>query len=197
MELFKLFPTDVYIEKNTEIDNKKISEVILKKEKVESSRELTNRDGWQSKDNLHRDKNFSEILETLVKSFQSICNNYGYRNELEWYVTNMWANVNRYKDSNMKHLHGRSDWSWVYYVLVPQGSGKIIFCDPRIRRAMYQKEEFLQNFDNPSQYGEYKIDSSVGKLIIFPSYLEHYVESNLTQQPRISISGNIDGYLGT
>ena len=100
MELFKLFPTDVYIEKNTEIDNKKISEVILKKEKVESSRELTNRGGWQSNDNLHTDKNFSEILENFVDSFQSICNNYGYRNELEWYVTNMWANVNRYRDYN-------------------------------------------------------------------------------------------------
>ena len=84
MELFKLFPTDVYIEKNTEIDNKKISEVILKKEKVESSRELTNRGGWQSNDNLHTDKNFSEILENFVDSFQSICNNYGYRKELEW-----------------------------------------------------------------------------------------------------------------
>ena len=166
MELFKLFPTDVYIEKNTEIDNKKISEVILKKEKVESSRELTNRDGWQSKDNLHRDKNFSEILETLVKSFQSICNNYGYRNQLEWYVTNMWANVNRYRDYNSSHTHCGSDWSFVYYVKSPKDSGNLIFCEPRIRKELLPDNTF-KNFDNLFTDGKKPEDAKRSIVINF------------------------------
>ena len=196
MQLF-LFPTEVWNFDLEQLDNEKLSEIILEKEKTESSQSLSNVGGWQSKSALHYDKGFSRVVDIVKENLSTVCSYQNYKKGITFTLADMWANVNRYKDSNMKHLHGRSDWSWVYYVLVPQGSGKIIFCDPRIRRAMYQKEEFLQNFDNPSQYGEYKIVSSVGKLIIFPSYLEHYVESNLTQQPRISISGNIDGYLGT
>ena len=191
MELFKLFPTDVYIEKNTEIDNKKISEVILKKGKVESSRELTNRGGWQSNDNLHTDKNFSEILENFVDSFQSICNNYGYRNELEWYVTNMWANVNRYRDYNTSHIHTGTDWSFVYYVKVPKDSGNLVFVDPRIRKRSSESEGIYETYDNPFAHDFDLMSPEVGKLVLFPSYLEHYVEFNTTKNPRISISGNI------
>ena len=196
MQLF-LFPIDVYVEENSDIDNEKLSEIILEKEKTEPSMVLSNQGGWQSKNTLHYDEGFNGVVDLIKENLSTVCSYQNYKKGITFTINSMWASVNRYKDLNMKHLHGRSDWSWTYYVSVPMGSGKIIFCDPRIRRTMYQKEELLQNFDCPTQYSEYKIIPSVGKLVIFPSYLEHYVESNLTKQPRISISGNIDGNLGT
>ena len=50
MYLLNLFPTDVYIEKNNEIDNKKISKIILEKEKIKPSMKMSNQGGWQSSD---------------------------------------------------------------------------------------------------------------------------------------------------
>ena len=194
MQLF-LFPTEVWDFDRFQLDNEKLSEIILEKEKTEPSMVLSNQGGWQSKNTLHYDEGFSGVVDLVKENLSTVCSYQNYKKGKTFTLTSMWASVNRYKDSNLKHIHGRSDWSWAYYVSVPKGSGRLIFCDPRLRRSMYEKEELLQNLDNPSQYGEYKIIPSVGKLIIFPSYLEHYVEPNLTKQPRISISGNIDGYI--
>ena len=189
MQILNLFPTDVFIEENTEIDNKKISEIILEKEITEPSRELTNQGGWQSNDNLHKDKRFLEILESISKYFQFIYEKYGYVDDMELLIDNMWANVNRYKDYNIAHIHEYSEWSFVYYVKVPKDSGNLILIDPRIRRR--NNAECVRNFDNPFVHGVYFVNPVEGKFVIFPSYLEHYVEFNSSKKPRISISGNI------
>lgn len=191
MQVLNLFPTDVYIEKNNEIDNKKISEIILKREKTESSRDVTNVGGWQSTDDLHKDERFSEILKNISKCFYSIYKNYSYRNELEWYITNMWANVNRYKDYNISHIHTGTDWSFVYYVEVPKDSGNLVFVDPRIRKRSSVSDGINETYDNPFTHDIYVVAPLVGKFVLFPSYLEHYVECNTTENKRISISGNI------
>ena len=105
-------------------------------------------------------------------------------------VGNMWANVNRYKDYNSTHIHEGSDWSFVYYVKVPKDCGNLIFVDPRIRRDKAFHDRFIKNYDNFTHdiYFETPLE---GKVVIFPSYLEHYVEFNTSNKPRISISGNI------
>ena len=56
---------------------------------------------------------------------------------------------------------------------------------------MNVQDEILIDYSNDSQHSIYTVNPLNGQLIIFPSYLEHYVEPNLTQETRISISGNI------
>ena len=191
MQTLNLFPTDVYIEENNEIDNKKISKIILEKEKIEPSREMTNQGGWQSNDDLHEDKRFSEILESINEYFQLIRQHTNYEDHLSVVLDNMWANVNRYKDYNTQHNHPLSDWSFVYYVKVPKDCGNLIFVDPRIRRDKAFHDRFIKNYDNPFTHSIYFVNPLVGKFVIFPSYLEHCVEFSKTNKPRISISGNI------
>ena len=190
MQVFNLFPTDVYIEENDEIDNKKLSKIILKKEKTEPSREMTNQGGWQSNDDLHKDKRFSEILESISKYIQQICQQNNYKEGVKLMMSNMWVNVNRYKDYNIAHIHEGSDWSFVYYVKVPKDSGNILFADPRIRRIRSNVNRLIKNHDNPFVHDVYFVLPKEGKFVIFPSYLEHHVEFNTTDKPRISISGN-------
>ena len=191
MQVLNLFPTDIYVEENTEIDNKKISKIILEKEKIEPSREMTNQGGWQSNDDLHKDKRFSEILESISKYFQFIFKNYNYIEGVELIMSNMWANVNRYKDYNIAHTHEGADWSFVYYVKIPKDSGNLIFIDPRIRKIKDQSDRYIKSFENPFTHSIYFMHPLEGKFVIFPSYLEHYVKSNTTDNPRISVSGNI------
>ena len=192
MQILNLFPTDVYIEENDKIDNKKLSEIILEKEKIEPSREMTNQGGWQSNDDLHKDKRFSEILESIRKYFQQIYIQNNYKEGVKVMVGNMWANVNRYKDYNSTHIHEGSDWSFVYYVKVPKDSGNLIFIDTRIRRMRDQSDRFIKSFDNPFTHSMYLVHPLEGGFVIFPAYLEHYVKRNTTDNPRISVSGNIN-----
>ena len=149
MPVLHLFPTDVYTEENGEIDNKKLSKIILEKEKTESSIKKSNQGGWHSNDDLHKDKRFSEILDSISKYFQQIYQQNNYEEDVKMMFDNMWATVNRYKDFNLAHRHDGCEWSFTYYVKVPKDSGDLIFLDPRIRRSGHQSDKMLKNYDNP------------------------------------------------
>lgn len=75
------------------------------------------------------------------------------------------------------HTHIRGDWpdglSWVYYSNYPFHSGSLVFAmDAVARRTMVE------------------IDPQVGNLVIFPSYAPHYTRRNMSNEKRVSISGN-------
>lgn len=75
------------------------------------------------------------------------------------------------------HTHIRADepdgLSWVYYSNYPKDSGSLVFTlDAVARRNMVE------------------IDPAVGNLVIFPSYAPHFTRRNMSEQKRVSISGN-------
>ena len=98
-----------------------------------------------------------------------------------------WLNVNRKNHFNKTHTHPGSDLSITYYCEVPTNSGRIVFENPvlhqRTTMIWYEKHdmwnsEFIQLA--PKKYD----------LIIFPSYLPHFVERNKSNKPRISLACN-------
>ena len=191
MPLF-LFPTEVWDFDLGQLDNEKLSEIILEKEKTEPSMVISNQGGWQSRSSLHKDKGFSRVVDLIKENFLTVCSNQNYKKGVIFNLINMWANVNRYKDYNSTHIHEGSDWSFVYYVKVPKDSGNLIFIDPRIRRMRDQSDRFIKSFDNPFTHSMYLVHPLEGGFVIFPAYLEHYVKRNTTDNPRISVSGNIN-----
>ena len=191
MKGYPVFPTDIWEEENSLVDNKKLTEVILEKEETEPSVLYTNVGGWHSMDNCAGQLEFQEVVDHVGETFKIIYQQNNYREGVTYTITNLWANVNRYRDFNKFHFHPNSDWSFSYYVKVPPNSGDIVFVDPKIRRLMRSHAEFCNNLNNPSQQSEFRIFPTDGKLVIFPAWLEHYVEPNGSQEARISISGNI------
>ena len=186
MTPLSLFPTDVYVETINIIP---LDDIILKMSVTEPSRKVTNMGGWQSNDALHEHKAFSKLVDAVSICFLSIGEKYRY--EKKCGITNMWANVNRYRDYNKAHIHTGTQWSFVYYVKVPDDSGNLVFVDPRIRRISSAHEGINESYDNPFTHDLYVLTPLPGTLVFFPSYLEHYVEGNSNDIPRISISGNI------
>jgi hypothetical protein len=78
--------------------------------------------------------------------------------------------------------HG-AEISGVFYVKVPEGdSGRLVLVDPRTRVNMSEKRLRSLNFP---------IDPKEGTFVLFPSWLEHYVEPNKSDDIRISISFNL------
>jgi len=191
VDTLSLFPVEVFKIQTDGIDNKKLSDIVYEKEKNETSGQKPNMGGWRSLGNLIDDKRFIKILENVDKGFQTVHETNNYIDEVEIIVESMWVNVNRPTNYNKSHIHAEVHWSFVYYIKVQEKSGDLVFVDPRIRRTMQTQALFKQDYYTLASAAIISITPDVGDLIIFPSYLEHFVEPNLSEEPRISISGNI------
>jgi uncharacterized protein (TIGR02466 family) len=102
-----------------------------------------------------------------------------------------WINVNRASDHNRLHCHPGSFISATYYVRVPDDmrGGNIIFRDPRGPAvAMYETPGIELPWVGDGVGVPFK--PATGLLLLFPSWLEHSVESFEGSGERISIAFN-------
>jgi uncharacterized protein (TIGR02466 family) len=140
----------------------------------------SNRGGWQS--DLQKPDG---VFEPLVKEIDNVCKtiNLGIK---EIMVPQLWVNVNKRGDWNTIHQHGAYHLAGTYYVKVPKNCGQLVFRDPR--PGAMSNPFMLNRFDK----GEFKkINLIEGLLMIWPSYLDHFVEPSQTDEERISISFDI------
>ena len=145
---------------------------IEKLENYEKTVVKSNSGGFQSHDNLHQIPVFRELVGMLEKIGTDCL-------EKSVSVTEMWVNINYKNSFNYAHTHGGA-LSGVFYLQVPPDSGRLILCNPAVRSDGH----VIRN-DN------YPITPEKLACIIFPSWLEHYVEPNQSEQKRISISFNL------
>ena len=90
---------------------------------------------------------------------------------------------------NAPHIHPNSLFSGVYYIKAPENSGDLVCNDPRpgVQLNMPTRKE-----GKPSKnlWREVHLKPVEGRIIIFPFYLWHNVEPNLSNDIRISVSFN-------
>lgn len=103
-------------------------------------------------------------------------------------VSDCWANINSPGSYNRKHTHFNSMLSGVYYPSVPENSGEIVFTDPRIQAYVItlpvtRKTGFTSR--------RIRRTPSEGEFILFPSWLEHSVEMNKSDEERVSVAFNV------
>lgn len=131
-------------------------------------------------------KKFSKIILKEVNIFST---EIGLKNINR--MSNIWINVNHFKDSNLLHSHPLCALSGVYYIKTPEDCGNIQFVNPvtDFIDIEWNKNILKHNNYNSSQWS---IKPEVGKLILFPSWLKHFVEPNLNKNnPRVSLSFNL------
>jgi len=130
----------------------------------------SNLNGYQSTTDVIFDDRFKQLreeVEALIRGSFSI----------EPKIINGWVNINRKSGMNRRHIHQGSSLSAVYYVT--DAYSPIRFHDPRPMNV-WENGPTTHDF-TPSK----------GEIIIFPSWLDHDVEPNLTDEPRISIAMNV------
>jgi uncharacterized protein (TIGR02466 family) len=100
-----------------------------------------------------------------------------------------WMNINGRGAFNAPHTHPDNIWSGVYYVAQPDvdvgSSGKIEFLDPRSDLPawhMLKATPFQPKVNFRPQAGE---------ILMFPSYLSHWVYPNETDDERVTIAFNV------
>jgi len=110
----------------------------------------------------------------------------------------MWANINGPGDSNQSHCHTGSLWSGVYYVDNGEGDpnvdveGELILTDPRFpMNTMYMPDLVTRDMNSAPQYSQYPIRPINGRLVLFPSWLNHSVRPYLGKRLRVSVAFNL------
>jgi len=190
MHLF--FSTPVWASKivDHQIINKQILSYILDLQKRDSEGiKKSNFNGWHSHDfNLNEDapKNFTEAIKLNINQALKDMNWDLEKQEVK--ITSMWAIINEKGAFNQRHHHGNSDLSAAYYVTAEKNCGDIVFYDPRpapvYRHPIAKSPNILNASVNSVQPEE-------GLLVLFPSYLEHSVNPNNSNNKRIVISFNV------
>ena len=138
-----------------------------------------------SKHNLNNDPEFQPLLDVVnfhVHQFAHAHNcTERYHNNYSWLNI---ANSNAWQEF---HAHNGNVFSAVYYVSAPEGSGRIIFEDPKEPDMCPIKTRENRNELRFTRVG---YTPQEGTLIIFRSYLRHSVEPGTNTESRISIAMN-------
>ena len=102
---------------------------------------------------------------------------------------NMWANINGPGNFNRPHLHPNSLFSGVYWIKTPINSGNLMLYDPRPGAHTTMPNRKKGKLP-PELWREVHYEPKAGRCIMFPSWLWHEVQSNRSNDTRISVSFN-------
>lgn len=179
MKCYEYFPTKIWVGK-CDLDNHKLKEKIKEFSLQQTGIEKSNVGGYQGHDFYD-----SEWFDAIANSIPSL-----EENPIKKIKIFNWVNINSDNHYNVRHSHFNSNnfLSGVYYVSVPENSGRIRFWDPR--NSWITEMPDNRYFDGGHAY--YAIKPEDGMVIFFPSWLEHDVEPNLSGEERISIAFNIE-----
>ncbi|MBT3902441.1 MAG: hypothetical protein HOF20_06230 [Pelagibacteraceae bacterium] len=191
MHLF--FSTAVWtskIDNYERINNEMFNYIINLQKKDPVGLIKSNFKGWHSKDFNLKDEQPKIFVEAIKKNINISLN------DMNWDVTkqsvsikSMWAIINEQAAWNQKHHHSNSDLSAAYYVSAHENCGDIVFYDPR--PAPVYKHPIPKSPNNLNATVN-SIKPEAGMLVLFPSYLEHSVNPNMSDKKRIVISFNIN-----
>jgi uncharacterized protein (TIGR02466 family) len=194
LEVTQAFPTLIgrLLIPDAEAMNRDLHALILAEEAKYSSLGRSNIGGWHSR------PNFLSQPEPVVSALK-LWLTWGLRRIIEasaganafkgTLFTSAWATLCRAGAYHAPHSHPDSAWSGVYYVDPGTGSpdqplsGVLEFLDPRAG------VEAVTAPGDP--YGEpFRIRPQAGLLVLFPSWLYHWVHPYTGQTPRIAVSFN-------
>jgi uncharacterized protein (TIGR02466 family) len=182
------FPTPVYI---ADIEhptlNQELEKDIIAWSNQDKGMVKTNIKGWHSQTDMHQRPEYQKLVDMLYEAQRTIYNQEHL--DSEPVLGNMWANINPPGGMNRSHQHPNSLWSGVYYVKAPKNSGLLKIDDPRSVASMSRPKQ--KEGEVPARlYRETHYEPIAGRLIMFPSWVMHCVDSNESDDIRISVSFN-------
>lgn len=181
-----MFFNSAFLSNLPQINNEKLTEEIYKiKKENEDTSQKSNLGGWQSHDIPTEmcGEELVSLTNALTVSANEISKLYSVDRDLK--MSSFWININGHKDSNLPHNHPKCILSGCYYVDCDDDSGKIVF-----ERPDMQEDYMGSSMGSEYTFITYSFQPKPGDFIIFPSYLRHYVEQNLSNKKRISIAFN-------
>lgn len=144
----------------------------------------TNRHGWNSRDMAVLEQPvFAPLRDAVRAGCASALREMGMpavRFDLQ-----SWINLHDRGGFNFLHVHEGCLLSGSFYLQVPPGSGPFVFRDPRPGVVHGQVKGAV-----PNGYSDIRLAPEAGLLVLFPCWMEHFVEPHENDEPRIAIAFN-------
>jgi len=145
---------------------------------------------YYSRNNLFTEQQLAGLVSFLQSSAAEFARLHNWDTENYQPVMNtLWANINSKFSFHAEHLHPYSHISGVFYVVCDAASPVISFKDPRPARWMMPPAADGSRAENTFHA---RVAPEAGKLLMFPSWLEHGVDQNQDGAERISMSFNFE-----
>jgi uncharacterized protein (TIGR02466 family) len=186
------FPTPIWhfiLDDYQQLNDTLLQEIRAEQQRDPKGEKWSNILGWHSASDLQQRESFAKFTQMIGENTLEVASC------LHWDLTKIsleikscWAIVNGKMASNTVHNHPNSVLSGVYYLQAPENSGVISFADPRPAAQM-----LLPPITEYSLWTLPKISykPQAGTMLLFPSWLLHGVEMNMSEELRISLSFNI------
>jgi uncharacterized protein (TIGR02466 family) len=162
-------------------DDKKLLPNVAPGTELNSSNYMFNLD-WRTKNDYPFIKRMLFEVEKQAPNFYA---EMGIKDSFKRQLENYWVNFNRPGMFNKPHLHPNSAFTGVYYARADKNCGNIVIhnsADKEFTLQSYTDKPNKFNMSNPAY------EPNAGLVIIFPSWLQHSVESNYSGSDRISVS---------
>ena len=187
-----LFPTPVFVAKsNSDLTSKEEIEKIIQQGMKKNTSNSTSINSYIFNENL---KELKQFCEQQIKIYveEIICP----KEELDFYITQSWLNVNKPGEFHHGHCHSNSIISGVFYISTEEDD-KIVFTAPNTKVKDLIEVGFREY--NTWNTTNWFLHAITNELVLFPSWLSHKVEPNeKATKDRISLSFNtfVKGALG-
>ena len=141
--------------------------------------------------NIHNDDYFAGLKKRLIDwSYEIFDKAYGYdMTDLKVEMTSMWLNKTPKGVFHPPHHHANNILSGVFF---PEGDGEdfvhLNFMRP-VTMQLYPESK-IKNETEFNQY-QYYMKCKQGYACMFPSYINHYVDTNHNNRERLSIAFDI------
>ena len=166
----------------------KLEQYAYHQEKYESGRNVSNIGGHQTPFLAIEDEPlYEELIELLIPEIRNVIYGFNYHSEKQITIGQCWININRKNHLNMPHIHPNTDFAGIYFIKTDSKT-PIGFKNPDTM--------IRQNEHRYTDYHAYNTEGNIyypkdNDFIMFPSHIEHWVDENKTDIPRISLAFNI------
>ena len=145
---------------------------------------------------ISKDRYLLNSLPDLKKEIISHCESYvriflNVSANAKFNLLNSWAVRHNPGDNAEIHSHGNSLLSGVYYLKTTGNTGNLVFHkNPLYTNTFHQNIRLDYDETNSYNTGVHIMNSSEGRIFIFPSHLDHGVEKNESNEQRYSLAFN-------
>ncbi len=105
-------------------------------------------------------------------------------------IIKSWTSITSKFGFNTPHCHADNTVVGVYYVRTFDKCGDLLLHDPRGAHSFVPKYEINTDGYSVSDRLYHRITARCGQLVLFPAYIVHSVEPNMSDEVRISLAMN-------
>lgn len=142
---------------------------------------------------LHEVLKTQEVVKFINEHIKIYWDGLGYNPKFNPKIFHMWANCTGKKEYMLHHNHSPFEISGAFYVNATPEMGRLALLHPNemllSRLPFYNKEESLQG----RYFWDHLVDPKPGKLVLFPGWLYHKTQPNLTDDLRVVLGLNSGG----